>query len=752
MSLQAPGRFTIILASLWFAAAALAQQQVCLPAPRLLTMMPMGGQAGSRCEATIAGENLDVPGELLFSTPKITAKPKIGADGKAEVNKFVIEIAADAARGVYDARVMTRLGISSARAFSVGALPEVTRKSANTTLATAMELQPNCICNAATSTRAIDFYAFQAAKGKRMAVDCAATGIDSKLNPVVIIGDAAGHELLIDRAGGALDFTPPADGKYFIKVHDLTFQGGAEYFYRLALVEALGDGPVRRQPSTMAVNAFSLPPDAECCSKAIAEKEPNNLAGEAQKITLPCEVDGSFFPAGDVDTFEFQAKKSEVWWVEVISERLGLATNPFVLVQRVTKEGSREKLADVVEMNGIASPVKVSSNGYAYDGPPYNAGSMDALGKLEIPEDGLYRLQLRDLFGGTRSDPRNIYKLIIRKAAPDYSLVAWAMHMELRNGDRNALSKPIALRGGSTMALEVVAARKDGFDGEIDLNMEDLPPGVSACGLKIPAGKAQGMMLITAAEEAPRSLAMAKLVGRAQINGVTVSHPCHLASMTWPVKDAMAEVPNPRLLADMPVSVGGSELAPVTITAREDKVWEAKAGDKLTIPLKLTWRGEFSGSFKLVPLFGGPERSKKGAEAPIKAPTMDAVVDLAALNTPPGEYTMAFCGSYVAKYRANLDGLKLAEEEQKKADEEATAAETAAKMLTEAANAAPSDRKTEADSAAKEATARRTAADAAKAEAAKRMKAATDLAAPKETVDIVVSEPIRIRVKPVDSK
>jgi hypothetical protein len=87
---QPARKFTIILASLWFAGSAFAQQFVCLPAPRVLTIVPMGGQAGSQFEVAITGENLDGAGDLLFSTPKITAQPKIGADGKAEANKFVV--------------------------------------------------------------------------------------------------------------------------------------------------------------------------------------------------------------------------------------------------------------------------------------------------------------------------------------------------------------------------------------------------------------------------------------------------------------------------------------------------------------------------------------------------------------------------------------------------------------------------------------------------------------------------------------
>ena len=98
-------------------AASASAQQVCLPAPRLLTLMPMGGQAGTTVEVSLTGENIEEVSQLQFSSSKITAKPVTGVD-----NKFAVTIAADAAEGVYDARVLSRLGISSARAFSVGNL------------------------------------------------------------------------------------------------------------------------------------------------------------------------------------------------------------------------------------------------------------------------------------------------------------------------------------------------------------------------------------------------------------------------------------------------------------------------------------------------------------------------------------------------------------------------------------------------------------------------------------------------------
>jgi len=723
-------------------------QQVCLPSPRLLTMMPMGGQAGTNVEVTISGEYLDDVSELSFSSPKITAKPVLGPDGKMVENKFLITIAPDAPIGVHDARVMSRMGISSARVFSIGSLPEITRIKPNTSLETALALPVNSVCNGVMTNRAVDYYSFQGINCHRIAVDCAAPGIDSKLNPVVIIADAKGRDLLVNRTGGALDFTPTADGTYLIKLQSLTFQGGPQQFYRLALQEVSGTGPVPRQASTAKVSSFSWPPVGAPAAPVLAETEPNNLPAQAQKITLPCDIGGNFFPAADVDTFEFSARKDEVWWVEVGSERLGLPTDPFVLVQRVTKEGEKETLTDVAELYDIPSPMKVTINGYSYDGPPYNAGSPDVLGKVEIKEDGVYRLQVRDLFGGTRNDPGNHYRLIVRQAAPDFSLVAWAVHMELRNGDRSALSKPIALRGGASMAFEVVVVRRDGFDGDIELGMEDLLAGVSARGLKIPAGKVQGMMIISAAQNAPRSFGIAKMFGRAQINGASVTRPCRLASMEWPVKDASTEkIPSPRLVADVPISITDAEQASVSIVAAENKVWESKVGETLKIPLKVTWNSEFTGSSLKMKTYGAGFEAVKEFDIPLNAPAAEAVIDLAALKTPPGEFSIAFYGTAVVNYRYNPASIKVAEESQKKAMDDATAQTAEAQRLANEAAAAPPEKKADADNAAKLALEKQKQAEAALAEAGKRLKSATDAAAPVDMAEIFVSEPIRLAIK-----
>jgi hypothetical protein len=740
---------SVLASVLWLIYAAMAgAQSVGLPCPRLLTVVPMGGKVGTEFEVAITGEHLDQVEDLLFSDARISAKRKLDV-----ANRYVVTIAADCPTGLHEARVMTRLGISSSRIFAVGNLTEVVPAKPNRTLATAQELPLNSVCNGAVADRAIDYYTFQAKKGQRLVIDCATRGIDSKLNATVIVGDAAGHDLLVERRGGVLDFNVPKDGTYVIKVHELTFKGGPAFYYRLGLWEQPAGTPIVRQPSTQRVNSFSWPPLGLPQQAQQTEVEPNNAGAKAQRISLPCDIAGRFYPAADVDFYEFEATKGEEWWIEVASERLGLPTDPAILVQQLIKgdKGADDKLVDVLELADVPSPVKVSSNGYAYDGPPYNAGTADILGKLAIKEDGLYRLQIADLFGGTRSDPSHAYRLVIRRAAPDFALVAWALHMELRNGDRNALSKPISLRGGATLALEVVAFRRDGFDGPIEVAMDGLPKGVTAHGLTIPAGKSYGMILVTAHPDAPRGYTNATFVGRSTIQGQAVTRPCRLASFEWPIPDSWGEIPSPRLLADVPVSVSGIERAPLTITAKTPVV-EARVGDKITVPLAHKRTSDFSGDKMRMKVIGAGFERAPAFDLPLNADSSELVLDLKALNVQPGEYRVSILGGGVVKYRHQPDVLASVEAVSQKKLMEVKALETEVKKVATDAQNAPAEKKAQMAKTLAAMNARMKAATDALTATQDQLKKAKEAAQPRDIADIIVAEPFTIRVKPVEKK
>ncbi len=715
-------------------------QSVCLPLPRLLSISPMGGQVGTSFDATIAAEHMEDPGPLIFQHPGIQATAKVDAQGKPIPNQYSIAIAPDVPQGLYEARLLGRLGISSARIFSVGKLTELNQKPGNTNLVNAMPLSVPSVCNAVVSSRAVDFYSFEAVQGKRYIIQCSARGIDSKLDPVVIVGDANGTDLVAQRTGDTLDFVAKASGKHTIKIHELTFKGGPGYFYRLSIEELPIDAPMPVYPSTRSVSAFSWPPNGLSPQSPTTEQEDAAF----QAITLPADISGRFYPAADVDTYVFDAKQGETWWIEVASERLGRPTDPSLVIQM--EKPDKSGWSDVAELNDIASPMKPSSNGYAYDGPPFDGGSTDILGKLEIKEAGRYRLLLSDLFGGTRKDPRNIYRLIVRPAQPDFAVVSWGLHMELRNGDRNALSKPLALRAGNTVALEVVTVRRDGFDGEIALNVDGLPQGVTAQGLKIQAGKMRGVLLLSATQDAPQGLANATITASAKIGEQTVTHPMQMAQMVWPIPDAWGEIPSPRLVSGIPVSVTTSELAPITIAPTERKVYEAKLGEVLKIPMTHTLRSEFSGAVLQLKTMGSGFEGNPQFDVSIGAANSEATVNLGAIKPPAGEYTIAFYGSAVAKYRYNPLAISLVEKELKTAQEQQQKAIEQVMQKTQAVASAAVEQKAAADAELADAIKKKQEADALVTAAQEKLKRTNEQASPRDTAEIIITEPVSIRV------
>lgn len=727
-------------------------QTVCLPLPRLLSLTPMGGQAGTSVDVTAAGEFLDDQPQLVFSDRRLSAAPLTQPDGTVAAGKFRITIPANCPAGLYEARLLTRLGISSSRVFCVGDLTEQLQQPGSTTLATAMPLAVNSICNSQMTARSIDHYRFDAEAGQRYVIICESRGIESRLDPVLVLANAAGQDLVVERQRGLIDFTAKVSGTHVIKVHELTYKGGAGYYYRLAVRQLAAQQSLPSLASVRPVRSFSWPPTGLPPVAALSEHQPESSAGVVQPISLPCDVTGSFATAADTDVYEFTAKKGEVWWIEVASERLGRPTDPAVVIQRVAGEAGQEQYIDVVEFSDIPSPMKPSSNGYSYDGPPYDGGSADPLGRFEAPEDGRYQLRLTDLFGGTRTDPANIYRLVIRQAAPDFALCAWGLHMELRNGDRNALSKPLALRGGITTALEVIALRRDGFDGPIELSIAGLPEGVTASGLQIPAGQNRGMVLITAEQNAPRSFAFAQLSGVASIGGAEVRRAGSLAAMSWPVVDAWSEIPSPRLLDDLAISVCGNEYAPLSIAPRERQVYEVVAGQKLTVPLIQTRRSEFSGGILQLRTLGAGFQQQPQFDVSLTSDTAEAVFDTAALKVAAGDYQIALYGSAVARYSYNPEGVVQAQQvlEAARADRQkaAAAVEQQAADLAQAA----AEAKAASEAALQQAQAALKAADDAVSAAEQKHKAAVDLAAPKDTAEIIVSEPISIRVVPAEAK
>ncbi len=155
-------------------------------------------------------------------------------------------------------------------------------------------------------------------------------------------------------------------------------------------------------------------------------------------------------------------------------------------------------------------------------------GGKDSRLNFTAPEDGDYIVRIRDV--RDIDGERFVYRLSVHEPAPDYDLTF----------DPKSFNIP---RGGR-VSLTVIATRRDGFDGPIEVEVLDLPPGLTATSGVIPAGDGSTVLTLSASEDASlesstviiesmygathengltnrRKLTAQGLAARAQVSGVT---------------------------------------------------------------------------------------------------------------------------------------------------------------------------------------------------------------------------------------
>lgn len=179
-----------------------------------------------------------------------------------------------------------------------------------------------------------------------------------------------------------------------------------------------------------------------CPGPVIVEAEPNNASAQAQKVAAPCDIAGRFFASDDADYYRFDARKGEVFWIEAFSQRLGLATDPFLVCQRLQKNDKGEETrVDVAE----AYDQELNVGGFEF-----NTGTRDPAIRLEVKEDGAYQVQLRDLFK-RQSVAAKTYRLSIRRESPDFRLAAFPQTpIPVRKDQREALVWTVFARRGES--------------------------------------------------------------------------------------------------------------------------------------------------------------------------------------------------------------------------------------------------------------------------------------------------------------
>ena len=208
--------------------------------------------------------------------------------------------------------------------------------------------------------------------------------------------------------------------------------------------------------------------------KDVLEVEPNNNTKEAQPIVQPLVVNGRIQTVGDVDLFSFQGKQDDSISISVMARRLN------------------SPLDSVIELIGPGIDPPVRNDDYMNKGTAHlhlGAGLIthhaDSYLLHSIPSNGTYYVKISD--AQSKGGDDHAYRLRIGPANPDFLL-----RME---------PSGLHIAPGGTVAFTVRAVRSDGFDEEIHLKSENLPPGFKMSKATIPSGSDATRFTITAPKE-----------------------------------------------------------------------------------------------------------------------------------------------------------------------------------------------------------------------------------------------------------
>lgn len=629
-----------------------------------------------------------------------------------------------------------------------------------------------------------------------------------------------------------LDFTAAVDGRHVVRLHDRFVRGGDDYFYRLALstgliVEAvfppaveeragsvrltlIGRGlpdatpaDLEHDPAGLVALAIDVQPgnpeagavgrivrrllsprdsgvplvdlrgellDAAAVPLAAVvarqsvtvEVEPNDEPEQAMPIALPAVIAGRASPRGDRDWFSYEAEAGETWVFDLLSRRLGMPTDMALVIQRVMPATDGQPAAPLQE-------VAAADDGAAEFPPVYGPPTTDPTLVFKAPADGTYRVLVRELAIDSLTGVDRSWVLDVRRPDPDFDLVAMLGQPDRADANKTVRTMPVVAVGGST-PIEVLVVRRDEYAGEVVLEAEGLPAGVSAPQTIVPGNANRGTLVLTAADGTAPVTATFRVVGKGDRGALPeqadrpaagpLVRTARAAALRW-------DTPNqnqPQVFREMrslPLAVT-VETAPVTVRPQEHKRWETTRGGKVTVPLSVVRRDGAKGGVSLAAA-GLP------GELKVEAVTIDEKAEEAAVtiavgpNLPLGTHVIQLKGvakksfarnpEAAERLRADATRLEVVVAERRGQVDAARQAATDADTQFAAAQASgqpPDPALATAVAAARKAIEEAEArAKAAEEERVRRDKAATDAATASAAKDIdvpVVLPPITIVV------
>ena len=535
------------------------------------------------------GASINAPGITVVS---VTAEgnPARNQSGTALVK---LNIAENAQIGSFPLRVATQFGVSDPIMVVVEPYPEVPETEPNNTREAPGSLKAGTtVTGTIDSLNDIDTYQLQITKGETWVFDTIAGRIGSPLVPSVRITNSTGRELAFQDTLANADprtvFTARESGTYFVTIRDARYKGGGDYRYRVTAhknpsptgvfprsgqpgkaLNVRVDGPnaslspisvMMPELGVPGITSISIPLGASWSQPipffvdldaTTQESEPNDRAALAMPVTVPIVIDARIRPSqignrSDTDFYRIKLAAGQVIEIAVDAGKLGSPMDPVV---RILDANGGERARD-----------------------DDSGGSRDAKLVFTAPAAGEFLVEVTD--AGNRSGDAFIYRLQLAAPRPDFAIDM-------------VPDAPLIIAGGRTAAV-VNVTRIHGYNAEIPLTFENLPPGVRvADGSVIPAGAGSVRVIFEAAADAKPGGVQSGLYGTGLVGGTKTRR---YASGTQEDYSKNGDQVVRATKRQPGVGVGVSALADVILTAGKSSV-QSGVNTTIDIPFTLVRHG-----------------------------------------------------------------------------------------------------------------------------------------------------------------
>jgi Bacterial pre-peptidase C-terminal domain len=539
---QAPadGDYTLLFRELSYRGAAEAVYRLTVGAvPHVAGILPAGGRRGTTVEVRFAGINLgDAP------TQRVT-------------------IPADAPLDSRDVRLTVNGHESNPVPFVVGDLPETVEQEPNNTRETANTVSPPVTINGRIDAPGdVDCYRFHAEKGQRLVMEVMARRADSLLDSYLTLRDPSGSVLSENDDGrdrdSRMDRTFDAAGDYTLEIRDVDERGGGAFTYRLTL------GPPR---ANFRLTATPDKPFLGAGGTAILDIALDRQDGFDGEVTVSVPSP----PPGVAATTAVIPKDKKAAQIAVtVADGVGVGPRAISVVGEATIDGRREQrtaqTTEIYNIQGTAFNRELTGPILAVGDPaPLTLslgtpsvtmpGGATAATRVTVTRRGDAKgpvtVTVAGLPAGVTAEPLTIPEnasegMLVLKAAPEATGATGNLLVtaKLKSGknELQALApfvsislletpgfilavepKQLSLPRGGQVELRVKATRRGGFDEPIDVQLTDLPAGVTADAARIEPGQTEVKILLHAPMTMAKAKGDVKLTARATLAGLPVT-------------------------------------------------------------------------------------------------------------------------------------------------------------------------------------------------------------------------------------